>query len=831
MRDSSGFRVLLPPRLTRALIPFSVGAWVFGATCAHALNIFSEVAVESGIPFKHETPAGPRFGSGAAWIDFDRDGDVDLYITQRVGANRLYENVGGGKFVEISGALGADDPSHDGSGVSVADFNNDGWPDLYLANGDEDVLLKNINGTSFVDVTTSANLSGQGASTGQTPSWGDFNQDGFLDLYVSNHLPRGAESPQDRLFVNNGDETFSDVSDVLGLENLKGFAFIAGWTDFDDDGDLDIFLVNDCPFGPTVMRFFRNDGGVDAADWQFKEISTELGIAYCAAGMGIAVGDLDRDGSVDYFHTNIGRPNLLQNTFGIVTDKTADSGILPRAAEIESGTSRWTWGCNLLDYDNDGWLDLYIAAGTLEGENDRQENLLYRNLGTGFTFEDVTDISGAADTLRSRTSIVADYDGDGDLDIFVVNYGDSARLYRNDTNNGHHFLKVGLQGTVSNRDGIGARVRITAADGQQYAETRSGSSLGGGDSMKLHFGLGAAAIVDELHVRWPSGIEQALYDIDVDTFVVVTEPTTPLQLSIGVLQNPYLTQFLDIIIIASNELDGEHIDLTSQLVPVEVVVLDSEEHVWKGDYEIDGDGIVRIDVCATSTTGQFGCTSTAVAAKKTTAGRGAELTSADGGLRVQTDRATKDGYMIIVSERSPSETMDGERVLASYRIGWNGSHGIVEFDLSTLELPHGAAASELYIEHVGTGRLETMEGSGSVQANDRGNGVYRLVAGGPGAARPGGVRSIRLDAAFPNPFNPSTTIRFEVDVEQRVRVAIYSVTGALIKTLLDDTVLVGERRVMWNGRSRTGEEVGSGVYFVRVSNRRETVTRKVVLLR
>ncbi|MCZ6766272.1 MAG: VCBS repeat-containing protein, partial [bacterium] len=416
--------------------------------------------MESGIYFKHEAPADSHFGSGAAWIDFDRDGDVDLYVTQRIGVNRLYENTGGGRFVEISGALGADDPSHDGGGVSVADFNNDGWPDLYLANGDEDILFKNMNGTSFVDVTTSANLSGQGASTGQTPSWGDFNQDGFLDLYVSNHLPQGAESPQDRLFVNNGDETFTDLSDILGLENLKGFAFIAGWTDFDDDGDLDIFLVNDCPFGPTVMRFFRNGGGADAADWQFDEISTELGIDYCAAGMGIAVGDLDRDGSFDYFHTNIGRPNLLRNTFGLLTDKTADSGILPRAGEIESGALRWTWGCNFLDYDNDGWLDLYIAAGSFESENDRQENLLYRNLGNGFTFEDVTDICGAADTLRSRTSIVADYDGDGDLDIFVVNYGDSARLYRNDTNSGYHFLRVGLEGTVSNRDGIGARVRV-----------------------------------------------------------------------------------------------------------------------------------------------------------------------------------------------------------------------------------------------------------------------------------------------------------------------------------------------------------------------------------
>ncbi len=205
--------------------------------------------------------------------------------------------------------------------------------------------------------------------------------------------------------------------------------------------------------------------------------------------------------------------------------------------------------------------------------------------------------------------------------------------------------------------------------------------------------------------------------------------------------------------------------------------------------------------------------------------------SDDGGLRVRTDRAAQDGYMIIVSERSPSESMDGERVLASYRVGLNGSHGIVEFDLSTLELPEGATASELYIEHVGTGPLESKGGSGSVRAKTRGDGVYRLLVGSPDAARPDDDRSIRLDPVFPNPFNPSTTIRFEVDVKQWVRVAIYSVAGALIKTLLDDTVSAGERRLIWDGRSRTGQEVGSGVYFVRVSNQRESVTRKVVLLR
>jgi len=829
MRDSSGFQNHLPPVLTPALIYLAISAFVFGATCARAQTLFKEVTSQSGIRFKHEVPVGNRFGSGAAWIDFDRDGDVDLYITQRIGSNRLYENKGGGKFEEITGALGAEDLAHDGSGVSVADFNNDGWPDLYVANADEDVLFKNVKGESFQNITTPAGLANQGASNGMTPSWGDFNRDGFLDLYVANHVPQGGESPQDHLFVNNGDETFTDVSSVLGLSDLSGFAFVAGWTDFDDDGDVDLFLVNDCPFGPRVLRFFRNDGGTDPADWQFAEISTELGLAYCAAGMGIAVGDLNRDGSLDYFHTNIGAPNLLKNTFGVFTDKTVGSGLLPRSGIVESGAPRWTWGCNFFDYDNDGWLDLYIASGSFELLNNRQENMLFRNLGR-FTFEDMTDTSGAADTLRSRTSIVADYDDDGDLDIFVVNYGDSVRLYRNESNNGSQFVKLDLRGTVSNRDGVGARVWVESSGGRQYAESRSGSSLGGGDAGSLHFGLGTDTSLNVLHVRWPSGIEQEVYDVPIDTTVLVTEPATALDLSIGVLQNPYLTQFLDIFVVASKALDADHVDLNARSEAVNMVELDSSENVWKGDYELDGDGIVRIDVCATSMAGQFGCTSTAVAAKFAVAGDGVDLVSEDGGLRVRIGHAESDGYIIVIGEKEATDDYS-ETVLASYRVGCNGSRGVVEFDLSSLEVGEEIRKTDLRIEHVGKGILETRQRRGSVEADTRGNGVYALVIGGGEPTRPIDSEVVRLAPAFPNPFNPSTTIRFEVEIDQHVRVAIYDVTGAIIRTLYDRTATRGETRLIWDGRADTKEEVGSGVYFVRVSGELKSATQKVVLLR
>ncbi|MCH7549898.1 MAG: CRTAC1 family protein [Candidatus Krumholzibacteriota bacterium] len=502
---------------------------------------FTDVTSEAGISFLHTGPPGTedKFqGTGAAWFDFDRDGDLDLYVTQRIGANTLYRN-DNGTFVNVTNLFGVGDSQHDGSGVSIADYNNDGYLDLYLANSDGDVLFRNDRGVAFIDVTSLAGIDVMGDGRGTTASWGDYDNDGHLDLYVSNHVPYDgtAGMQRDYLMHNNGDGTFTDVSHYFADTDRFGWGFVGAWTDIDDDGDLDILLINDCPAGPPPgMRLFRNDGSDGAGGWVFTEASDMWTWNRCDAGMGVAIGDYDRDGRLDYFYTNIGNPILLHNdggAFSVRTEQVGISvGVLPGLVR-----PRWTWGANFFDYDLDGWIDLYVASGGFRPPSsvEPQANLLFHNEGDG-TFRDVSAESGADDIDRTRTSIFGDYDGDGDPDLFIVNYIEPARLFRNDVDNGNHYLHVRLEGVVSNRDGIGARLRLRTADGAyQYNETHSGTSLGGGDDLAAYFGLGSHVRAEELLIRWPSGIVQQLLGVDADQKLRVVEDVNAQVAQIGTL--------------------------------------------------------------------------------------------------------------------------------------------------------------------------------------------------------------------------------------------------------------------------------------------------------
>ncbi len=498
---------------------------------SQAQPVFTDVTEAAGLARPHTGMQRPGMGlgGGAAWFDYDNDGDLDLYVTQRSGPNQLYRN-DGGIFVDVAPLVGADDPDHDGAGVAAADYDNDGWTDLYLANSNADVLLRNEGGT-FVDVTATAFqtdprrfVDGRGTSA----AWGDYDADGYLDLYVAQHQHLGGMSGdrQDRLFHNNGDGTFTDVSHLLGIDYLIGFGFIGGWTDYDGDGDADLFLINDCLFGGLAAKptyLFRNDGGLDGESWLFTEVSAETGTDHCIAGMGLATGDYDRDGDLDYFYTDIGPPLLLQNQGGSFVERTSEAGV---DIGFYGDDPLWTWGTNFFDADLDGYLDLFVAAGHLYGpDNDYrvQPDLFYWNNGDG-TFTEYAVAAGVADTLTGRSSVVGDYDGDGDPDLYVVNYGQMPHLWRNEGAAGHHGLIVDLEGVASNRDGVGAFVTVRTPDGvEQVWETRSGSSLGGGDDRAAYFGLGANTSVAELVIRWPSGIVQTLTDVAADQRLKVVE--------------------------------------------------------------------------------------------------------------------------------------------------------------------------------------------------------------------------------------------------------------------------------------------------------------------
>ncbi len=516
-----------------------------------AQTAFTDVtaATLGNVPHEIGTFGGIRIGTGAAWVDYDRDGDLDLYMTNRLGANRLWRNDGGGVFVDVAASLGVADTTHDGAGVAAADFDNDGDLDLYLANGNDDVLFKNQlveTGTAaFINVTSTAFPGITTPQRGTSSSWGDYDRDGYLDLYVTNHqaMPGTGSGTQDRLFHNNGNGTFTEVSHLLlagdangdGFDdNLGGYGFIAGWTDFDRDGDLDIFLINDCPFGPIGTKFFRNDGGTNPLSWNFMEVSGSIGAADCRNGMGIAVGDYDRDSWIDYFYTNIRSPLLLHNDGSGFVDVTAAAG-LDEDVFPGTGNKRVTWGTIFFDYDLDGFLDLCVAAGTLSAStiSDPQPNFLYHNDGNGISFTDVSPGSGFNEAGRGRTVVMGDYDNDGDPDLFLVNYGEKGVLYRNDYANttGRRWLILNLEGAgapLSNRDGIGAKIRVTTPDGAvQYWETHSGSSLGGGDDLGAYFGLGDSSVISQVEVTWPSGSIQTLTNLASNQRMTIVEQTSP----------------------------------------------------------------------------------------------------------------------------------------------------------------------------------------------------------------------------------------------------------------------------------------------------------------
>ncbi len=499
---------------------------------------FTDVTVSAGISTAHDgidDLTDMPIGSGAAWFDYNLDGHLDVYVTNRESANNLYRNNGNGTFTDVATALGAADASGDGCGVAIADINNDGYPDIYLANGGPDVLLKNINGTSFQDITSGSGLSISGNSRGMSASFGDYNGDSYLDLYVAHHIPvLGASggTAQDFLFLNDGDETFTDVSTLLNLDLLDDPGFIAGWTDYDRDNDLDIILINDCVFNNTFDNFgtqvFRNDGGTDPVnDWTFTEVSATVMEDDCSNGMGIAIGDINRDGWMDIAYTDVGPMNVFLNANGVFSQIGASSGVA-----IQDPTY-FSWGCSFLDYDNDGWQDLVVAVGALSlsaGEQD-QPCHLFRNNGDN-TFTDMAPTLGLDDDGRTRTMVHADYDNDGDLDFLKINYDGSISLLRNDVNNSNHHIRFFLEGVNCNQDGIGSKIEVTTPDGViQHFEMRSGSNLGGGDEVCAHFGIGSNTSVSQVKITWPSGIVDTYNSLGIDmTHSIAETAALPVEL-------------------------------------------------------------------------------------------------------------------------------------------------------------------------------------------------------------------------------------------------------------------------------------------------------------
>ncbi len=508
--------------------------------CAQAVaQGFTDRAAEYGVMVTHDLDEieDSEWGTGAAWIDYDRDGDLDLYVTNRAGQNQFFENQvveGQRLFTDVTSLVGLGVPVTDCSGLSVADYNNDSFPDIYIATAQTDRLFTNDGGTGFVDDSDKLNMTSQ--ARGTSVSWIDFDNDGYLDLYLSNHVPaqyilEENLDTNDYLLHNvaaiGGGREFEDASFLLAdFGQLAGSSFANGWIDYDDDGDFDLMVTNDCTGEwPTDAVFYENLGpsGSDWTTWQFDTVEADIGLSDCNNAMGLSIGDINHDGRMDMVHSNIGGIRLWKNNGGSFTDIAASAGI-----DIQPKIY-YSWGVNFADFDNDTWQDIILSCGYLNEISDGcgldllQQNYYFHNNGDE-TFSNWSDLENFNDDTRSRTSVVADWDNDGDLDVYVVNYDDMSQFYENHLDNGNHYFKINLEGVISNRDGIGAKVKLVPTGGDfQYAVRQSGSSLGGGDSPILHFGIGTSNSIDLIEVTWPSGIIQTLHDMDADTMITILE--------------------------------------------------------------------------------------------------------------------------------------------------------------------------------------------------------------------------------------------------------------------------------------------------------------------
>lgn len=486
-----------PPSLRRGVPPRpfdSPGAIIPSPPAAEPWPVFADVGYAAGVVAPH-VPDLLHSSIGQAWGDFDGDGWLDLYTSGGMAASRLFHNEGDGTFSELDAGAAAL-VSESTGGAAWGDFDNDGYDDLVVVTAGVNRLFHNLDGVVLEDVTFGSGLVGQDQS--MMAAWGDYDADGCLDLYIANH---GLDP--DQLYRGGCNGMFADVTYRLPGADSFSPAFAATFTDVDHDGDVDLYVVNDHHFGNDL---FLNGGA-----GRFSAPGARTGANIEIDGMGLAVGDYDNDLDLDFYMSDIYATHLLRST-------TRQGGLGYEVATAEAGVdcSAISWGTDFLDFDNDGWLDLYLATSSTDPA---LSNRLYRNLGDG-TFEDVSVLSGADDGGWSYGAVVADYDEDGFVDLVVGNRGDGYHLYRNLGTVGadHHFITLHLVGDGPvNRNALGARAWVGDSNGvTRMAEVRSGSTMGGGSSMRLHFGLGTAT-VERVTVRWPDGTVSEYGKLHTDT--------------------------------------------------------------------------------------------------------------------------------------------------------------------------------------------------------------------------------------------------------------------------------------------------------------------------
>jgi enediyne biosynthesis protein E4 len=532
----------------RHALPFAV-ALLLGASVAQGEGlIFEDVSASAGIDARHRaiwdvynTKVGYLI-SGQAWGDYDRDGWLDLYLTGNLDDNVLYRNRGDGTFERSPWSDQVALPGVKSGGATWSDIDNDGWLDLLVVNDGRNNLFRNLAGHGFLDITEAAGLhTDQRKSKGA--AWGDFDGDGFVDLYLTNWScipecdPEDPELSRDTLYRNRGDGTFEDVSHLLDPAKLIGAGFAAIFIDITGNGRLDLFVVNDKVRTPIGNVLWRNDGP-GCGGWCWTDISHASHADTVMHSMGIAHGDYTGDGEIDFYVSNMMSSMVLLTNRGDATfsGQAARAGVAVNPPGEAVG-----WGTAFIDVDQDGWPDLYLAntglpflSGTFYGgrapdlEDFRHPypDILFRNRGDG-TFDAISH--WALDGQRRPTMglAYADYDRDGHVDLLLGIWDEGYALYRNTgaAAEGHGWLAIELRGGGPvNADAVGTRVILATGDGrEQVQHVVNGSSLGAGSSLVLHFGLGEQEVV-ALTIIWPDGLVQHLEPPARNRYLEVSYP-------------------------------------------------------------------------------------------------------------------------------------------------------------------------------------------------------------------------------------------------------------------------------------------------------------------
>ncbi len=513
-------------------------------------ELFQDITKAAGIDFvrtigdAHLSNLVESDGGGAAFLDYDQDGYIDLYVSNgnynkilsrneseadvKDSENHLYRNLHNGTFEDVTKKAKVGDRGY-GMGVTVGDFDNNGYPDIYVSNFGPNVLYMNNGDGTFKNVTKRAGVAGNECSVGAV--WLDYDKDGYLDLYVGNYIhfdpkynyyyaPDGFPGPMaydgepDVLYHNNGDGTFTDVTREMHVYNTDGRAMGVGAADYDNDGWIDIYVSND----HMNNYLYHNLEGKDFEDRGISSGTAFNQVGEATISMSVAFADYNNDGLIDLFVSDNVYCSLHKNEGnGVFTEMSYKAGIAVACGQFVG------WASSFQDFDNDGDQDLFKVNGELKHLYGHEDQL-FENQGDG-TFKDVsTDRSSYFEEEHvGRGACFGDYDNDGDIDAFIVNLEEPSVLLRNNEGNKNNWITLTLIGDKSNKDGIGTKITLHAGGKKQYTQKMSSSGYLSTNDPRIHFGLGQDTLVDTLEVVWPSGKKQTLTNLKVNQFLTIKE--------------------------------------------------------------------------------------------------------------------------------------------------------------------------------------------------------------------------------------------------------------------------------------------------------------------